>query len=137
MDAKELKEAQDNLKKKSQAKKAVSNKVADLLTAGKRIGSKPLKHTIAGFEFETVSVLSKKQRQVFADAVSNMNKSNTPVEDVLNACATLMSEVCIDDELKDPKVWLEFNDASGSLVDVVQHMLGELVISHEEMKTFR
>ena len=137
MDAKELKAAQENLKKKSQAKKAQNSKVADLLTAGKRIGSKPIKHEIGGFEFETISVLSRENRKKFSDAVSRMNNSESGVDDVLNACADLMAELCIDEELKDPQVWLDFNDESGALVDVIQHMLSELVISHEEMKTFR
>lgn len=137
MDANELKAAQENLKQKTQAKKAQNSKVADLLTAGKRIGSKPIKHEIGGFEFETISVLSRESRKKFSDAVSRMNNSESGVDDVLNACAELMAELCIDEELKDPQVWLDFNDESGALVDVIQHMLSELVISHEEMKTFR
>ena len=99
MDAKELKAAQDNLKKKTQAKKAQNSKVADLLTAGKRIGSKPIKHEIGGFEFETISVLSRENRKKFSDAVSRMNNSESGVDDVLNACAELMAELCIDEEL--------------------------------------
>lgn len=137
MDAKELKAAQENLKKKSQAKKAQNGKVADLLTAGKRIGSKPIKHEIGGFEFETISVLSKENRKKFSDAITKMNRSESGVENMLKVCAELMADICIDEELKDPQVWLDFNDESGALVDVIQHLLSELVISHEEMKTFR
>ena len=137
MDANELKAAQENLKKKSQAKKAQNSKVADLLTAGKRIGSKPIKHEIGGFEFETVSVIPNDVREKFTKVVVEMQKNPESVINVIDGAAELMANICIDEELKDPQVWLDFNDESGALVDVIQHLLSELVISHEEMKTFR
>lgn len=137
MDAKELKEAQDNLRKKTDEKKSQNSKVADLLTAGKRIGSKPLRHSIGGFEFKTVSVLPTELREKFINTVTNAHDDAEKVDTVLDCCAELMAEICVDEPLKDKDVWIKFNDTSGALVNLVHHMLQELVVSQEEIKTFR
>lgn len=137
MDAKELQAAQENLKKRNAKKAEASNRVADLLTAGKNIGSKPTKHKINSFEFETVSVIPKETRDKFIKVASNVQSTPEGIDDLIDTSAELMSKICIEDDLKDKKVWLEFNSSSGMLLNLAMHMMSELIVSKEDIETFR
>ena len=138
MDEKEVLEAQQNMSRLSEEKSAESTRVADLLTAGKRIGCKPVKHSIEGFEFETVAVVSTEDRSKFLNAVTNLDGTDAKsIDTLLDSCAELMSAICIEKELKSKDVWIQFNDVSGNLVTLVRHMLEELVASQADIKTFR
>lgn len=135
MDELELKSAQENLRKKGIKKAEETDKVYALLTAASKIGETPVTHEIGGFKFDTLAVIPVDVKDKYITDMIKLRDGEAI--DAVGSCAELMSQICIDKELQDKDVWVEFNERSGALLSVCMHMVEELSINMEQMKTFR
>lgn len=88
---------------------------------------------IDGFQFEVVSKLTPKQVRLAAD-ISDDVKSYSEIAKVF---AKFMASVSVHLSMKDPSFWLEYDDETGYLPDVVNYILDNSERQSPVIKKFR
>lgn len=88
---------------------------------------------IDGFQFEVVSKLTPKQVRLAAD-ISDDVKSYSEIAKVF---AKFMASVSVHPSMKDSSFWLEYDDETGYLPDVVNYILDNSERQSPVIKKFR
>lgn len=115
-----------------------NNRILQILTAGKAIANQSVEHEFAGFKFKTLAYVPKSIREEFVSKMTTLEDDDTvSFDDVNKIYANFVASICVEDELKDPEVWIQFDEVSGALASVGQYLFKELTINDAEVKTFR
>lgn len=88
---------------------------------------------VDGFQFEVVSKLTPKQVRIAAD-ISDDVKSYT---EIANVFAKFMADVSVHPSMKTPSFWLEYDNETGYLPDVVNYILDNSERQSPAIKKFR
>lgn len=88
---------------------------------------------VDGFQFEVVSKLTPKQVRIAAD-ISDDVKSYT---EIANVFARFMADVSVHPSMKNPSFWLEYDNETGYLPDVVNYILDNSERQSPAIKKFR
>lgn len=87
---------------------------------------------IDGFRFEVTSKLTPHQIRMGAD----YNSDNTYTE-IIEVYAKFMASVSIDSRMKTPEFWIEFDEETGYLPDVVKFVITNTERQAPVIKKFR
>lgn len=140
MNEEEVKKLQEDLDRYRENKKESNNKIMSLLTAGKGLGENHNEYDINGCMVETLAYIPRETKNWFFPAIEKLGKEDASIEtvDKITDCyAKLISELCVDEEYKDPSLWLQFNDECGSLIPIVNSILQDITSTPNEMNNFR
>lgn len=88
---------------------------------------------VDGFQFEVVSKLTPKQVRIAAD-ISDDVKSYS---EIANVFAKFMADVSVHPSMKNPSFWLEYDNETGYLPDVVNYILDNSERQSPAIKKFR
>ena len=88
---------------------------------------------VDGFQFEVVSKLTPKQVRIAAD-ISDDVKSYT---EIANVFAKFMADVSVHPSMKNPSFWLEYDNETGYLPDIVNYILDNSQRQSPVIKKFR
>lgn len=87
---------------------------------------------VDGFQFEVSSRLTPRQVRLAADI--DDAKSYT---DIVKVFADFMATVAVHPSMKDPSFWIEYDDETGYLPDVVHYILDNSERQAPAIKKFR
>ena len=88
---------------------------------------------VDGFQFEVVSKLTPKQVRLAADIGDNV----TSYSEIANVFAKFMASVSVHPSMKNPSFWLEYDDETGYLPDIVSYILDNSERQAPVIKKFR
>lgn len=88
---------------------------------------------VDGFQFEVVSKLTPKQVRIAAD-ISDDVKSYA---EIANVFARFMADISVHPSMKNPSFWLEYDNETGYLPDVVNYILDNSERQSPAIKKFR
>lgn len=88
---------------------------------------------VDGFQFEVVSKLTPKQVRIAAD-ISDDVKSYS---EIANVFARFMADIAVHPSMKAPSFWLEYDNETGYLPDVVNYILDNSERQSPAIKKFR
>lgn len=87
---------------------------------------------VDGFQFEVTSKLTPYQIRIGAD----YDEGSTYAE-VMSVYAKFMASVCIDPRMKTQEFWIEFDEETGCLPDVVKFVISNAERQAPVIKKFR
>lgn len=88
---------------------------------------------VDGFQFEVVSKLTPKQVRIAAD-ISDDVKSYS---EIANVFARFMADVSVHPSMKNQSFWLEYDNETGYLPDIVNYILDNSERQSPTIKKFR
>lgn len=88
---------------------------------------------VDGFQFEVVSKLTPKQVRIAAD-ISDDVKSYT---EIANVFARFMADIAVHPSMKNTSFWLEYDNETGYLPDIVNYILDNSQRQSPVIKKFR
>lgn len=88
---------------------------------------------VDGFQFEVVSKLTPKQVRIAADISDDVKSYN----EIANVFARFMADVSVHPSMKNPSFWLEYDNETGYLPDVVNYILDNSERQSPAIKKFR
>lgn len=88
---------------------------------------------VDGFQFEVVSKLTPKQVRIAAD-ISDDVKSYS---EIANVFARFMADISVHPSMKNPSFWLEYDNETGYLPDIVNYILDNSERQSPAIKKFR
>lgn len=88
---------------------------------------------VDGFQFEVVSKLTPKQVRIAAD-ISDDVKSYT---EIANVFARFMADISVHPSMKNTSFWLEYDNETGYLPDIVNYILDNSQRQSPVIKKFR
>lgn len=87
---------------------------------------------VDGFRFEVTSKLTPHQIRIGADY-----DDNSSYTEVIAVYAKFMASVCIDPRMKSQEFWIEFDEETGCLPDVVKFVISNAERQAPVIKKFR
>jgi len=116
-------------------------KVFELLTSAGKVAKSKITFDLCGFELNTYSSIPKGVREKFIEEISRLSEEvkedSTNIKSMTDVCAWFMSEICYDEELKHPEVWVQYDEECGCLQSVAKEIFEELSVSSAELKRVR
>ena len=88
---------------------------------------------VDGFQFEVVSKLTPKQVRIAAD-ISDDVKSYS---EIANVFARFMADISVHPSMKNESFWLEYDNETGYLPDIVNYILDNSERQSPAIKKFR
>lgn len=88
---------------------------------------------VDGFQFEVVSKLTPKQVRIAADIGDDVKTYS----EIANVFARFMADIAVHPSMKNPSFWLEYDNETGYLPDIVNYILDNSERQSPAIKKFR
>lgn len=98
--------------------------------------AKEMRIDVEGFEFWVTTKILPKHIRLVTECKSNYDADSLNYDKIVEPLAQFMSEVCIDKSLT-KEFWIDYNNDTGFLVDIVEHIISNTDQYKPQIKSFR